>query len=355
MASALQGRAAPVAMLAARCPCAARQRRRAAPARRACTVVAASASAAVIRGDAAGEALVAWARSDGAFVSPSLAVNAVAGGVRGVVACAPVATGDVLIWLPPSCTCFSAAAARDEGVLGVGAAVRAYDAAHADAPLSDEAALALWCAAAADAPPEATSPLSPYAAALPAEAPDLPALWPAAHVEALLPWWMADAAAADAADAADAVEAAAEAARGMPAGRAPSAARLEWAWAHVRARAIKFQVRSGKDGSLSWSKCLMPVVDSQNHEPDALGDAGCEHAGADWGWLAAPLARGPASRVEFEGGGARWVATRDIAPGEHVTWRRVPCTAHCMFSAATQPHMHTGADCPCDAATATGR
>jgi hypothetical protein len=241
MASALRAHAAPPP---ARCLCAARRRGMASRPASAAAAAASSASASVVRGDAAGEALVAWARSDGAFVSPSLTVNAVAGGVRGVVACAPVTRGDMLIGLPPSCTCFSAAAARDEGVLGVGAAVRAYDAAHAGAPLSDEAALALWCAAAADAPADAASPLSPYAAALPAEAPDLPALWPPAHVEALLPWWLADAAATDAADAADAVEAAAEAAAAMPAGRAPSAARLQWAWAHVRARAIKFQART---------------------------------------------------------------------------------------------------------------
>jgi hypothetical protein len=92
----------------------------------------------------------------------------------------------------------------------------------------------------------------------------------------------------------------------------------------------------------------MPVVDSQNHEPGALSDAGRAHAGAEWGWLAAPPARGPASRVEFEGGGARWVATRDIAPGEHVTWRRVPCAMHAA--------CHRCADsAKCRAAAAMGR
>ena len=98
------------------------------------------------------------------------------------------------------------------------------------------------------------------------------------------------------------------------------------------------QVRSGKDGALSWSKCLMPIVDSQNHEPAPLSAAARATLGAEWSWLAgadeaggasdAPgaakawrAARGPATAVEFAGGGARWVATRDIAAGEQVTWR----------------------------------
>jgi len=188
-------------------------------------------------GDAAAAALVAWLREDGASVSHKLAVNAYApGGLRGVVAAADIEAGEVVIDLPASCSCFSAEAARDELPLGVGQALRA-----ASVPCGDDAALALWLAAAACAP-AGLSPLSPYAAALPAEAPDLPSRWPPEQAEVLLPFSM-DAALAEDAQAAD--ESLAQAA--AAAARLPSPLpleRLEWAWAHVRARAIRFQARA---------------------------------------------------------------------------------------------------------------
>ena len=198
-------------------------------------------------GDAAAAALVAWLREDGAFVSPKLAVNAYApSGLRGVVAAADIEAGDVVIDLPASCTCFSAEAARDELPLGVGQALRA---AGDQAACGDDAALALWLAAAACAPP-GISPLSPYAAALPAEAPDLPSRWPPEQAEALLPFWMDAALAEDAQAADEALAQAAAAAAHLPSPLPLE--RLEWAWAHVRARAIRFQARA--------ARCLLLVL-----------------------------------------------------------------------------------------------
>ena len=52
------------------------------------------------------------------------------------------------------------------------------------------------------------------------------------------------------------------------------------------------------------------------------------------GWLAAPPHEGPATRVEFAAGGARWVATRRVPAGCHVTWRRAPCSLFPPFSDA---------------------
>ena len=88
----------------------------------------------------------------------------------------------------------------------------------------------------------------------------------------------------------------------------------------------------------------MPVVDSQNHEPAALSAEARADAGPAWAWLAGSesgddqqgfprAARGPASRVEFAGGGARWLAARDIPAGEHVTWRCVlaACDVKMLF------------------------
>lgn len=198
-------------------------------------------------GDAAAAALVAWMRADGASVSPALGVNATAAGLRGVVAARDIEAGEVLIDLPASCTCFSAAAARDEEALGVGAALRAAGA------CGDDAALALWLAAAALAAP-GRSPLSPYAAALPADAPDLPARWPQAQAEALLPFWLDAALAEDAQAADEALEQAAQAAAHMP--QPPPLERLEWAWAHVRARAIRFQVRTSLAAACLLSRWL---------------------------------------------------------------------------------------------------
>ena len=192
-------------------------------------------------GDAAAAALVAWLREDGAFVSPKLGVNAYApGGLRGVVAAADIEAGDTLIDLPASCTCFSADAARDELPLGVGQALRAVE---GEAACGDDAALALWLAAAACAPP-GLSPLSPYAAALPEEAPDLPSRWPQAQAEALLPFYLDAALAEDAQAADEALSQAAAAAAHLPS--PPPLERLEWAWAHVRARAIRFQARAAR-------------------------------------------------------------------------------------------------------------
>jgi hypothetical protein len=150
-------------------------------------------------------------RADGAVVSPALAVNATdSAGLRGCVAATDIEAGDVLIHLPASCTCFSAAAARDEAALGVGAALRA----GGEGCCSDDAALALWLAAAFCAPAH-LSPLSYYAAALPADAPDLPARWPPAQAEALLPFWLDAALAEDVAAAQEALAQAQDAAARM--------------------------------------------------------------------------------------------------------------------------------------------
>jgi hypothetical protein len=92
------------------------------------------------------------------------------------------------------------------------------------------------------------------------------------------------------------------------------------------------QVRSGADGSLSWSKCLMPVVDSQNHEPAPLSSAAAADVAAlGLGWLAEPPHAGPATRVEFAAGGARWVATRRVPAGCPVTWRCVECSFSSLY------------------------
>ena len=70
----------------------------------------------------------------------------------------------------------------------------------------------------------------------------------------------------------------------------------------------------------------MPVVDSQNHEPAPLSSvAAADIASLGLGWLAAPPHAGPATRVEFAAGGARWVATRRVPAGCPVTWRCARC------------------------------
>lgn len=93
---------------------------------------------------AAGEALVAWARSDGAYVSPKLAVNATTDdGLRGVVAREHVEQDELLIALPPCCSIFSSAAAACETHAGLAQALSVC-------PLEEEGALALWLALAFD-------------------------------------------------------------------------------------------------------------------------------------------------------------------------------------------------------------
>ena len=79
----------------------------------------------------------------------------------------------------------------------------------------------------------------------------------------------------------------------------------------------------------------MPVVDSQNHEPAPLSSAAAADVAAlGLGWLAEPPHAGPATRVEFAAGGARWVATRRVPAGCPVTWR---CAGCCSSSLYAQP------------------
>jgi hypothetical protein len=247
-------------------------------------------------------------------VCESLAVNAVADGLRGVVATAQLAPGDLLLGLPTSCTCFSSVTSRAEAHRGLGALLTSLD-------VCDEASLALWLAVAHVAAPGECA-LSAYAHALPEEPPDLPALWPPEQAHALLPWWVLDAHEECAASFQASLHAACSAATRL-AEPHPTAERLSWALAHVRARAIRFEVL-GRDGSRVWSKCLMPLVDSQNHAITPLPASAApllrccqQHEAA----LCAERQLGcAASAVDFADGGARWLAARPVAAGEQVSW-----------------------------------
>jgi len=69
------------------------------------------------------------------------------------------------------------------------------------------------------------------------------------------------------------------------------------------------------DGQAVIARCLVPVVDLMNHQSDALSPAAAAATAGE------PHERaGPATRVEFSAGGARWVAARPLAAGEEVTW-----------------------------------
>jgi hypothetical protein len=232
---------------------------------------------------AAGEALVTWARLDGATVHEKLALNAVSSGMRGVVARADFDSGELLLALPPTCCCFTAEEAAAELHAGLNEALRRCQ-------LDDEAALALWLAIAAEAPPGACA-LSAYARALPPEAPSLPALWPES-VRQLLPWWLIDEAQRGADAFAAQLEAMSSTARLLS---CAAPARLDWALAHVRARAVRMQLQSG-----ATVKRLLQVADTFNHETGQRG--------------AAVVARVP------PGGGICFVAERPVAAGEQVTW-----------------------------------
>ena len=279
----------------------------------------------VPRSSPSGRALVDWALSDGATVSPALAVNATADNLRGVVATRDVAPGEVLIALPPTCTAFSAASAQAEPYCELGATLLEMQA-TGDTP-GDEAVLAAWLCLAYDSQPGGCA-LRAYAHALPEETPDLPALWPPHVSEALLPWFVLDAVDDSRNSFGESREAAAAILRRLPRPSMPSTVRLQWAVAHVRARAVRYNVRKAS-GELAWSKCLMPIVDTQNHATSPLERAGAapmlEQAGFPPQEVDAVTGScGPATSVAFSGGGASWVAARPIPEGTHVTWTYGP-------------------------------
>ena len=299
------------------------------------------------RSSPTGAALVDWALSDGATVSSALAVNATADGLRGVVATRDVAPGEVLIALPPTCTAFSAASAQAEPYGDLGATLLEMHA-TGDTPC-DEAVLAAWLCLAWEAQPGACA-LRAYAHALPEETPDLPALWPPHVAEALLPWYVLDALDDSRSSFSKSMDAAAAILQRLPRQFNPSAERLQWAVAHVRARAVRYNVRKAS-GELAWSKCLMPIVDTQNHATSPLGRAEAapvlEQAGFSPQEVDAITTQsvGPATSVGFSGGGASWVAARPIPAHTQVTWTYGPLSnvqLLMQFGFVPSPALHAG-------------
>ena len=274
------------------------------------------------RSSPTGAALVDWALSDGATVSSALAVNATADGLRGVVATRDIAPGEVLFALPPTCTAFSAASAQAEPYGDLGATLLGMQA-TGDAP-GDEAVLAAWLCLAWESKPGACA-LRVYAHALPEETPDLPALWPPHVAEALLPWFVLDAVDDARCSFGESMETAAAILQRLPWQFNPSVERLQWAVAHVRARAVRYNVQKAS-GELAWAKCLMPIVDTQNHATSPLGRAEAapvlEQAGFSPQEVDAITSStaSPATSVAFSGGGASWMAARPIAAHTHVSW-----------------------------------
>jgi len=194
--------------------------------------------------------------------------------------------------------------------------------------------------------------LRAYARALPQSTPDLPALWPAEIAEELLPWWMLDAVDESRLSFAESLQSAASITARSP-GEKPSIERLQWAVAHVRARAVRYQVRTADGRSMTWAKCMMPIVDTQNHEQEWL-DADVVpilmKAGVSEGDAAAitgsKTTRGPATRVEFSGGGASWVSQRPIPSGSQVTWSYGPLSnEQCLLQFGFVPTPSLHADC----------
>lgn len=91
----------------------------------------------------------------------------------------------------------------------------------------------------------------------------------------------------------------------------------------MRSRALRFQVQKADTGEAVFSKCLVPVVDMMNHAGAALTRVPLMHAGdlkVAGPAGAAHEAGGPSVRVEFDGGGARWLAERTVRSGEELLW-----------------------------------
>jgi hypothetical protein len=71
------------------------------------------------------------------------------------------------------------------------------------------------------------------------------------------------------------------------------------------------RVKRGSDGAVEARRCMVPVVDFMNHAceppPPAVAAAAASYPG-------------PATKQEMRADAVAWVATRDIAAGEEVTW-----------------------------------
>ena len=350
------------------------------------------------------EALRRWAEGDGMFVSDAVATGVAVGDPhgggngagrkrgedvrRGVVVTREVRRGEVLLEVAAArCSAFSAAAAREDPVVGPLVAAHEARAGVEGVRVSEEAVLGLWICVGRGLG-AAGNALGAYACALPYEMPALASFWDDndlwehlapevasralelrevmwVDVQDMLGCWE------EARELVSAGGAAGQAGEAVLAlGELPEEEAI-WAWTMVQSRALRLLVRSGEDGVERWTKHLVPVVDCMNHAPSPapreaweaeggggrLAASGWEVRGASAVTEASDLRAAALARREDDnamgGAGAgtlggpepvmRWRAARDLAAGEEITWEYGPLSNEDLligYGFIPCPHLH---------------